>query len=96
MHIEKIGNQLTIKLLRDFNLLTARKIDRLSRDVSNITIDLANSRFVDSEALKVLYRLVTSGKVIKLKNPPELFSEIIQVLGLHPVFDVKKMVEDSG
>ena len=93
MDFNQSGSRLDVKLQRDFNLLTTRKIARLADEVDEIHIDLTNSRLVDSEALMLLYRLVRAGKQVKLKSPPPILNEIIHILGLEPVLNLKEMVE---
>ena len=93
MDFVRKGPRLDICLKRDFNLLTTRKIARLAADADAICIDLTQSRLVDSEALMLLYRLVRADKQVTLKNPPPILDEIIHILGLEPVLDLKAMVE---
>lgn len=93
MDFVQTGARLDIRLKRDFNLLTTRKIARLAEDADTICIDLVRSRIVDSEALMLLYRLVRADKQVILKNPPPILDEIIHILGLEPVLDLKKLVE---
>lgn len=93
MDFVQTGSRLDIRLKRDFNLLTTRKIARLAEDADTISIDLTQSRIVDSEALMLLFRLVRAGKQISLKNPPPILDEIIHILGLEPIFDLEKLVE---
>ena len=93
MYIEKTAGNLSVCLIRDFNLLTARKIEKLANDAQTVSIDLKNSRFVNSEAIKVLYKWVKEGKRVKLKNPPELFFEVIAVLGLDQLLQLDELVE---
>ena len=93
MHIEKTGRNLSVCLIRDFNLLAARKIEKLAKDVRTVSIDLKNSRFVDSEAIKVLYKWIKEGKKVKLRNPPELFFDVIAVLGLDQLLHLDELVE---
>ena len=93
MDFNQSGARLDVKLRRDFNLLTTRKIARLADEVEEIHIDLSRSRLVDSEALMLLYRLVRAGKKVRLKSPPPILGEIIRILGLEPVLNLKEMVE---
>ena len=93
MDIEKTNQQLNVCLIRDFNLLAARKIKKLANDVETIRIDLKNSRFVDSEAIKLLYEWVKQGKKVRLIKPPEIFFEVISVLGLDKIFSLDEMLE---
>ena len=87
------GARLDIRLKRDFNLLTTRKIARLAEDADTICIDLTRSRIVDSEAVMLLYRLVRAGKQISLKSPPPILDEIIHILGLESILDLKELAE---
>ena len=93
MDFLQTGSRLDVTLRRDFNLLTARKVDRLADEAEEIHIDLARSRLVDSEALMVLFRLVRSGKHVRLKNPPPILGEIIHILGLESVLNLEELVE---
>ncbi len=82
-----------VRLKRDFNLLTARKIALLAEDAEDIYLDLTHSRLVDSEALILLYRFIRAGKQVRLKNPPAILEEIIQILGLESVLDLEALVD---
>ena len=93
MDFNQSGPRLDVKLQRDFNLLTTRKIARLADEVDEIHIDLTNARLVDSEALMLLYRLVRAGKQVKLKSPPPILNEIIHILGLEPVLNLEELLE---
>lgn len=97
MDFEKSGPRLNVKLRRDFNLLTARKIAKLAEDADEISIDLARSRIVNSEALILLYTLVRAGKRVTLKNPRSslrvVLGEAIRVLGLESVLDLDTLIE---
>ncbi len=87
MDYKREDDKLTVKLLRDFNLYTASRIERLAADATEVEIDLSRSKFVDSEAIRVLWGLVTAGKRVTLINPPELFGTVVEVLGLKSFFD---------
>ena len=97
MDFEKAGARLTVRLRRDFNLLTARKVGKLAADAAEIHIDLSRSRIVDSEALILLVRLVRAGKTVTLKNPraalKTVLEESIHTLGLESVLDLEVLVE---
>ena len=92
MDVEKTGRRLAVRLRRDFNLLTARKVERLAADADEIHLDLSRSRIVDSEALIVLVKLVQAGKRVKLYHPPALLGETIHILGLESVLDLEALV----
>ena len=93
MDFNQSGPRLNVRLRRDFNLLTTRKIAHLADDAEEIYIDLSRSRLADSEALMLLYRLVQAGKQVKLKSPPPILGEIIHILGLESVLNLEELVE---
>ncbi len=92
MTYEKKGHAIHITLRRDFNLLTARKVRRLCRDVDEIAIDLARSKFVDTEGILALYELIRAGKKVRLMHPPPIFFEVVRILGLEEVFRPETLV----
>jgi ABC-type transporter Mla MlaB component len=83
---------LRVHLIRDFNLLTARQVERLAVNVDVVDIDLSRSKIVDSVAIVTLHRLVSSGKRVTLVNPPRILGEAIRVLGLDDVLKLDEMV----
>jgi anti-anti-sigma regulatory factor len=85
--------QLSIRLSRDFNLLMARRIEKLAEEVDAVRIDLTQSKIVDSEAIGALHRLITSGKTVALVNPPRIFGEAIRILGLDDVIKLDEITE---
>ena len=96
MEVYRTHDQLSVRLLRDFNLYSATRIERLARDVTDVRIDLSRSKFLDSEAVRVLYKLYRDGHSITLVNPPRLYDEVIDILGLRDVFEVAVKVERIG
>ena len=92
MTYEKDGDTLRITLHRDFNLLTARKVRRLCGDVNAVYIDLSRSKFVDTEGIIVLFELIRGGKTVRLHQPPAIFFEVIDILGLESVFRPEALV----
>ena len=95
MDYEKTDERLDVRLIRDFNLFTARRVAALAEDVGHIRIDLSNAKIVDSEAVRLLYHFVTSGRRVTLVRPPEILSEVIDVLGLNEVLDLDTMIEEE-
>lgn len=93
MDYEIKRRQLRVRLIRDFNLLTARRVEKLAKDVDRIDIDLTQSKIVDSQAIATLHRLITDGKKVALINPPRIFGEAIRVLGLDDVLKVDEITE---
>jgi anti-anti-sigma regulatory factor len=96
VEIYRTQDQLSVRLLRDLNLYSATRIERLAKDVKEVRIDLTRSKFLDSEAVRVLYQLYRDGRIITLVNPPRLYDEVIDILGLRDVFEVAVKVERTG
>jgi len=92
MEYHRTGDTLKVRLLRDFNLLTARRMEPLAREVQRVEIDLTHSKLVDSEAITLLYRLITAGKQVQIFNPPPLFFEVIRILELEDFFKLDQLV----
>ncbi|WP_456427039.1 STAS domain-containing protein [Rhodocaloribacter sp.] len=92
MTYEKKGDTIHITLRRDFNLLTARKVRRLCRDVNEVHIDLSRSKFVDTEGIIVLYELIKAGKKVRLIHPPPIFFEVVHILRLEEIFRPEALV----
>jgi hypothetical protein len=93
MDYEFEQRDLRVRLIRDFNLLTARRVEKLAKDADSVGIDLTRSKIVDSVAIITLHRLITAGKRITLINPPRIFGETVRVLGLDDVLKVDELVE---
>jgi ABC-type transporter Mla MlaB component len=89
-HIEQ--RKLRVQLIRDFNLLTARQVEKLANEVDSIEIDLSRAKIVDSVAIVTLFRLVSSGKKVKLFEPPAIFGEAVRLLGLDRVLKLEELV----
>lgn len=96
MEYELSPDRLDVRLKRDLNLLTARRIEHLAADVGEVWIDLRNARLVDTEGVVVLYRLLKAGKTVRLTNPPPLLYEVIDALGLAEAIDLDALVVDEG
>lgn len=89
MTYERDGDTLTVHFQRDFNLLTARHLRQIVQGDTHVRVDLSNARFVDTEALAVLWRLQDQDVDVTLYDPPALFTEMIAILELKSVFDVE-------
>jgi len=83
---------LRVRLIQDFNLLTARQVEKLAADAETVDIDLTRSKIVDSVAIVTVHRLVSSGKKVTLINPPKIFGEAVRVLGLDDVLKLDELV----
>lgn len=95
MDYEIEQRRLRVRLIRDFNLLTARRVEKLAKEADSVTIDLTQSKIVDSVAIITLHRMITSGKKVKLINPPKVFGEAVHVLGLDDVLGPDKLVGEE-
>ena len=95
MRYESVDRLLKVRLIRDLNLLTARRIRALAASHDDIEIDLSASKFVDTEGLRMLNDLQRAGKQITLKKPPPLFYEALRILELEDVLDPDRIVVDS-
>jgi anti-anti-sigma regulatory factor len=93
MQYNKNKMKLDVKLDGDFNLNTVRRISELLDDRKELSIDLSHSRFVNSNAIVFLNNLMKNQIKVQLKNPPKIFFEILQLLGLHDVWNLKEIVE---
>jgi ABC-type transporter Mla MlaB component len=92
MDFEIEQRTLRVRLIRDFNLLTARQVEKLAADAEAVDIDLSRSKIVDSVAIVTLHKLVSSGKKVTLINPPRIFGEAVRFLGLDDVLKLDEMV----
>jgi ABC-type transporter Mla MlaB component len=92
MDYEIRQRELRVRLIRDFNLLTARRVEKLANEADTVSIDLSRSKIVDSVAIAMLHRLLTSGKKVTLVNPPKIFGEAVRVLGLDDVLKLDELV----
>jgi anti-anti-sigma regulatory factor len=95
MDYEKTPERLDVRLIRDFNLFTARRVSALAEGVEHVRIDLSNAKIVDSEAVRLLYEFVSSGKRVTLVRPPPILNEVIDILGLNEVLDLNIMIEEE-
>jgi anti-anti-sigma regulatory factor len=96
MEYQKTGNHLSVRLVRDFNLFTARQLGPLVEDAASVRIDLGAARIVNSEAVRLLYAMVRAGKRVTLVTPPPILADAIDILGLSSVLDVNAMTEAPG
>lgn len=69
--------------------------DRVAKNIADqmeASIDLSNTRFIDSSGLGVLLSLNKAlrarGGVLKLLNPSAAVSQLIELIRLHSVFDI--------
>jgi len=88
MRHHRDGSHLTIELDRDLNLLTARYIKRLADPVDHVVVDLRKTRLADTEGVAHLHRLQLEGKTVTVRNPPDVFLEVLKVLELTGLFEI--------
>ncbi|HHP7238962.1 STAS domain-containing protein [Longibacter sp.] len=88
MHHTRDGNELTVEVNRDLNLLTGRYIARLADSSDRVVIDLRHSRIADTEGIAHLHRLQLKGKEVTLRNPSDMVLEILRVLDLTGLFEI--------
>lgn len=89
MDYERDGDTVTVRFRRDFNLLTARHLRQVAQGAEHVRIDLSHARIVDTEALAALWHLQDDGMHVTLYDPPDLFHEVVDILDLEDVFEVK-------
>jgi len=80
---------LTVRLHRDFNLLTARHLQRLAEGAEEVRIDCRDARLIDSEGVMAMYDLQRNGASVTLIDPPDIFREVLTILDLEEVFGVE-------
>lgn len=96
MEYKKNEDRLTVTLQRDFNLFTAARIEALAEDSAEVCIDMGASKIADSEAVRTLYRLIGAGKAVRLLDPPPIFFEVLEVLGLDDYFARRLTVRERA
>lgn len=93
MNWKRTNQSLNIQLSGDFSLHTVQQITPLLDDVEEVHLDLSFSRFVDSEAMIFIHRLIQKQVRVRLQNPPRLFYEVLSVMGLQDEWDLKQIIE---
>ena len=86
------NDSLEVKLIRDFNLNAVRDLEPHVGSANTIIIDLRKAKFVDSEGIIFLHKLMKSGKTIRLKNLPKFLSECLRILKLENEWDLESML----
>jgi len=93
MKIKKSKYSLRVELHGNFNLQAVRDIESLMSKRQELHVDLSKSRFVDSHAVIFLHQLMVRNAKVRLRNPPRIFYELLHILGLHNVWELKKIIE---
>lgn len=93
MNYKRHDNRLKVELGGDFNLSAVRDLRKLLDKGEDLHIDLKNARFVNSEAIIFLHKLIRNQRRVRLKNPPKIFFKALQIMGLHQNWNLKSIVE---
>lgn len=88
MHHTRENGHLNVELDRDFNLFTARYLERLAETATSVTVDLHATRLVDTEGIIALDRIQRGGKDVTVRNPPDMFFDVLRVLNLGGLFTI--------
>lgn len=71
----------------DWNILTSRQLELAAKDYNFLRFELKYCRLMDSEAIICICKWLKNGKSIEIKNPPEIFGELIKILSLEEYFN---------
>lgn len=95
MQYKKDKYRIEVELPGDFNLNAVRLISEQLGDRKHLRIDLSKAHFVNTKAIIFLHKLMFGEKLvsIRLKDPPKLFFELLQTLGLHTEWNLDEIVE---
>lgn len=95
MQFKKDKNRIEIELPGNFNLNAVRLISEQIGDRKELRIDLSEAHFVNSKAIIFMHKLMFGEKqvAVQLKDPPKIFFELLQTLGLHTVWNLDEIVE---
>lgn len=95
MHYKKDKHRIEVELPGDFNLNAVKLISEQLGERKDLWIDLSKAHFVNSKAIIFLHKLMFADKQVKvrLKDPPKLFFELLQTLGLHTEWKLDEIVE---
>lgn len=92
---QKEGKWLKVTVHGDFNLRTKKMIkSRLNPAVNMLIINLIDCERVDSEGVIFLHRWLQKGNELQLIEPPTIFFEILEILDLASLWDLKKIITD--
>lgn len=88
MNHTRDNGHLNIELDRDLNLFTARYIERLAESATSVTVNLRAARLVDTEGIISLDRMQRAGKEVTVRNPPDIFFDVLRALDLTGLFTI--------
>ncbi|NPA58520.1 MAG: hypothetical protein GXN94_04405 [Aquificae bacterium] len=97
MEFTKKDGELSIVLKGDFNYPTVKRIENILKleEIDRLTIDIGSAKVVDSEAVKLLFRLDRDSVQITVLNPPYIFDRILNILKLKDRFKNLKTVKEE-
>lgn len=94
MQVKRNDSILEVIIERNFNLAAIRELQQhINENNVGLIIDMKHSFFLDSEAIIFMHRWMKDGKDLKLRYPPLILNEILEVLGLSKQWDLKKIIE---
>ena len=86
MELKVSIQDLRIQIMGDLNYIAVRELKQLLRQQEHfhscLELNLSFAKFIDSEGIRFLYLLVQHNYKVRLLNPPDLFQEAVQLLGL--------------
>ena len=86
MSIPKIHREddtLTVCINGGFNLWVKNMItNHIGEEIQNLDIDLTNCKYIDTEGIIFLYEWQQNDQKLQLKNPPEVFFGMLDILEL--------------
>jgi len=86
MKYRKEGNKIYITLLADFNYRAVTEIKKNLDEENQIEIELRKAKFVDTEAIIFIHKLMSNGKQIRLRKTPKILSECLRALDLEKIW----------
>ncbi|MFH5883296.1 hypothetical protein ACG2F4_03210 [Halalkalibaculum sp. DA3122] len=93
MQYTRSNSRLTVQLESDFNLNAVREIKTLWDGRKELHVDLQQARFVNTEAVIFIHKLLQGRTRVRLKNPPKIFFEVLHILGLHEIWDLENIIQ---
>lgn len=82
------GELLQIQIHGNFNLHAREMIEsRITKGIKKLDIDLSACDLIDSEGVIFMYKWQREGRKLKLKSPPHILYEILEILELRELWD---------
>ncbi len=82
-------NKIIFTIDGDLNYQKAIAIKKIieKEEIKKVYIEFKCPKFVDTEGIRLLYSLWKKGFNITLKNPPDLFFEVVKILKLEELLE---------